>query len=88
MVMLLASNLDNIPDCPEMLNYGPQKVMSVTALHHPGPLPVVFGRTDLQDWLGYNDAARITDHRMRVVPPCFVRVAQQAADPSPPRVVG
>ena len=83
-LILLVSNLDDIPDCPELLSYGPQKAARSTTHHDAVSVPIVLGRMVWQQSLeGSNRGLYIADP-MRVAPPCFVRIAQHAADPSPP----
>jgi hypothetical protein len=82
--MLLASNLDNIPDCPELLNYGASKAMCVTTHHHSVPVPIVVARMTWQTAPRCRLRTLCVADLFRVVPSCFVQIAQHAADTSPP----
>jgi hypothetical protein len=83
-IILLASNLDNVPDCPELLNLGTKTALLLAA--HQAPLkiasPIVAGweaLPHLEDRVHY-----ISDPVLVLAPPCVTRQLYQATDPSPP----
>ena len=82
-LMLLAATLDNIPDCPELLNCGTQKAACLTTHNNLVPASILLDR---MVWQEIPDGASglYTSDPMRVAPPCFVRIAQHAGDPSLP----
>jgi hypothetical protein len=84
-VILLASNLDNIPDCPELLNHAVPKATSVTVnQHHPAPVPIVLGRIAWPKSFEHKNCFPGFADTMWIALPCFIRIAQHAANTSPP----
>jgi hypothetical protein len=85
-VFLLWSNLDNIPDCPELLNSGSGASAAACAVHHTS---ISLDRTRAVS--GIVPAPVFSNqfvvHTIRVALPCgVIRSLHQAADPSPPSV--
>jgi hypothetical protein len=83
-MILLASNLDNIPDCPELLNQGSKTALLLAAYQVPLKIasPIVAAweaLPRLEDRVPY-----ISDPVLMLAPPCVARPFCQAADPSPP----
>ena len=87
-IFLLASVLDNIPDCPELLslNGGTPTCTKSGATHNPVVLPdiLVEPNSSLSAATSYSENAR--DLVALVPTSSFVRAIFQAANTSPPSV--
>ncbi len=84
-IFLVSASLDNVPDCPELLNSSSGSSVSLQLIHHdaaarPGAIQV--------SWEAF-PAPAVTaqysaDELLAMAPACVTRSLYQAADPSPP----
>jgi len=81
---LLFANLDNVPDCPELLNAPSKSVLSNPSVHShipPGPAALLVSRIGpSRSSLG----ARIAPAPSRIAPLLHFASICRASDPSPP----
>ena len=84
-MLLVSANLDNIPDCPELLNSNSGSCVSLQLIHHdaaarPGAIQVCLAAFPAPAIA----AQYAADVLLAVAPACVTRSLYQAADPSPP----
>ena len=84
-LFLLSANLDNVPDCPELLNSSSGPAVSLQLVHHD-----VAARLDAVyvAWETFRPSVintqYVADVLLAVSPVCAPQSLYQAADPSPP----
>ncbi|HEX4168539.1 MAG TPA: hypothetical protein VHZ55_24005 [Bryobacteraceae bacterium] len=83
-IFLLSANLDNVPDCPELLNAGMGSTV-LLVVHHA---PLEFAKAMHTAWEALprpeDYTQYVSDAVLVLSPPCVTRSVHQAADPSPP----
>ena len=84
-IVLLFANLDNVPDCPELLNARADSAVCIQLASHPVPaLPGILPTArEFIAPLAANDQYSPA-LLLPIAPSCFIRLPSQAADPSPP----
>ncbi len=84
-LFLLSANLDNVPDCPELLNSSSGPAASLQFVHHDvaARLDAVYVARETFRPCVIN-TQYVSDAVLAVSPPCVPQSLYQAADPSPP----
>lgn len=84
-LLVLSGSLDNVPDCPELLNSNAGLSLLAQIVHHSVATRV---QAAYIAWEAFGPAAagaqHVSDVAHAILPPRAPRSLYQAADPSPP----